>query len=110
MEQQLVDPLVLDVHRPLLFLQLLTLRLAKCKCLLYRRVDDVRPQRVDNLVEEVSLWHALVVLAYRVRQVLADLWKLSDNLRVDVLDCKLRPLRDSSRRYVLLQQRLLFVA
>ena len=86
MQKQLINPLVLDVHRPLLFLQLLSFGLAKSNRLLDRRVNDIRPQGVHDLVEEVALWHALVALADRVWQVLSDLWQLSDDLRVDVLD------------------------
>ena len=110
MLQQLVHPLVIDRHSPLLLLQLLSSWLAKRRRLLDRHVYNIRPECVHNLEEVLSVRHALVALADRVWQVLSDLWQLLHDLRVDILDCKLGPLRHCACRHISLQQDLLLVA
>ena len=105
MEQELVHPLRLDGHGPLLFLQGLLWGLLRRGCLAHEVLDHVREQRVEDPVEEVALWVALVLLvAVGLGQVLLDLRHALDHLRVDDLDRELGPVRDVAGRHVLLAQ------
>ena len=74
MEQQLVEPLLLDSYSKLLFLELLVLRLTQCCSLLNSHIYDVGSQGVDDLVKEVTLRESLIFLANRVGEVLSELW------------------------------------
>ena len=86
MHEQLLDPVILDRDRPLLFSQALSLRLSRLICLLDDAGDYIGLQGVEHLVEEVSVWHPRLILAHRVGQVLQQLWKSFNSLGINVLD------------------------
>ena len=104
-EQELVHPLRLDGHGPLLFLQGLLWGLLRRGCLAHEVLDHVREQRVEDPVEEVALWVALVLLvAVGLGQVVLDLGHALDHLRIDDLDRELGPVWDVAGWYVFLAQ------
>ena len=67
-------------------------------------------QSVQDSVEEVSLWVAVVVLAFQVREVLQDIRSHLCDLRIDDFQSQLRPMWDFPGWHVLLQQSLLLAA
>ena len=108
MEEQLVDPLRRDLHRPLLLLQVLRRRLPSFCRLHHKVLDLLRVQGVENLVEEVPVREPFVALfALGLREIMSQLLKGVDDLRVDDLDAELGPARDVSCRHVFLLQGLL---
>ena len=67
-------------------------------------------QSVQDSVEEVSLWVAVIVLAFQVRKVLQDIRSHLCDLRIDDLQSQLWLMWDFPGWHVLLQQSLLLAA
>ena len=67
-------------------------------------------QSIQDSVKEVSLWVAVIVLAFQVREVLKDIRSHLCDLRIDDLQSQLRPMWDFPGWHVLLQQSLLLAA
>ena len=61
MQKELVNPLRLDCHCPLLFLQGFLWGLLSFGSLADQILNSVRVQGVHDPVEEVAIWEALIV-------------------------------------------------
>ena len=108
MKKQLVHPLRLDGHRPLLFLKCFLGRLLGRGGLAHEVLDCVRVECVEHPVEEVAVRVALVLgCAVWLGKVVVELGQRVDHLRVDRLNCQFRPARHVTGRNVLLTKGLL---
>ena len=67
-------------------------------------------QSIQDSVKEVSLWVAVIVLAFQVREELKDILSHLCDLRIDDLQSQLWPVWDFPGWHVLLQQSLLLAA
>ena len=67
-------------------------------------------QSIQDSVKEVSLWVAVIVLTFQVREVLKDIRSHLCDLRIDDLQSQLWPVWDFPGWHVLLQQHLLLSA
>ena len=101
--EEAVHPLVLDLHRPLLLLQVLGLGLPACRRLRHELLDGLWVEGVGDAVEEVPLRQPLVV-ALCVRQVPCQVWVHLEHLRVDDLHGELWPVRHVACGHVSLLQ------
>jgi hypothetical protein len=72
-EEELVDPFLVDAKSPPLFLEIDILGLPIFGCLLDEIVDHFRMEAVENFVEEVPLRQPHLLLASWIRQVVGNI-------------------------------------
>ena len=73
MEEELVNPFLVDIHRPLLLLEVLRLQLTLFGCILDELVNLLRMESVNNFPKEVSLWEPEVITSRRVWKVVRNM-------------------------------------
>jgi hypothetical protein len=105
-EEELVDPFLVDAKSPPLFLEIDILGLPIFGCLLDEIVDHFRMEAVENFVEEVPLRQPHLILASWIRQVVGNI-RESQSLLVDLLNRQLWPVGNSLCWHISLEKSLL---
>ena len=106
MEEELVNPFLIDAKSPFLLLKIDIESLSVFGCLLDEVVHNFRMEAVEDFVEEVPLRQPHLLLASWIRQVVGNI-RESDCLLVDLLDCQLWPVGNSLCWHISLEKSFL---
>jgi hypothetical protein len=109
MEEELIDPLLLNGHRPLFFLKALFWSFSSSSSLLHEIFNGVWVKSIHHFVKELSFGITLITNGA------LDIWKIVSkfiqsiyHLRINNLDCELRPSGNVPRGDIFLFECLLF--